>query len=159
MSTRINLFQRVPDLINAFSAASQAAHNSGLDSTLKNLVDIRASQLNSCAFCLDMHIKQARILGERELRLHHVAIWRESPLFTAKEKAALALTEALTRPGAEGVSDAIYDAAREHFDEVALSQLAFAISIINTWNRLMIVSKTAPGALDKAYGLDRANLE
>lgn len=91
--------------------------------------------------------------------MHHVAIWRESPLFTAKEKAALALTEALTRPGAEGVSDAIYDAAREHFYEVALSELAFAISIINTWNRLMIVSQTAPGALDKAYGLDRANLE
>lgn len=159
MSTRINLFQTVPALIKTLSDASQASHSSSLDITLKNLVDIRASQLNGCAFCLDMHVKQAKLHGERELRLYHVAIWRESPLFTAKEKAALALSEALTQPGADGVPDALYREAREHFSEVELSELTFAIAIINAWNRLMIASRTLPGALDKAYGLDRAHLE
>ncbi|SCC20261.1 carboxymuconolactone decarboxylase family protein [Kosakonia oryziphila] len=159
MSSRINLFQTVPALVKTLSDASQASHNSSLDITLKNLVDIRASQLNGCAFCLDMHVKQAKLHGERELRLYHVAIWRESPLFTAKEKAALALSEALTQPGVDGVPDALYREAREHFSEVELSELTFAIAIINAWNRLMIASRTLPGALDKAYGLDRAHLE
>lgn len=159
MSTRINLFQTVPSLMKTLSDTSQASHNSSLDIMLKNLVDIRASQLNGCAFCLDMHVKQAKLQGERELRLYHVAIWRESPLFSAKEKAALALTEALTRPADHGVTDDVYRDAREHFSEVELSELAFAIAIINTWNRLMILSQTVPGALDKAYGLDRAHLE
>ncbi|SFT64479.1 alkylhydroperoxidase AhpD family core domain-containing protein [Kosakonia arachidis] len=159
MSSRINLFQTVPALIKTLSDASQASHNSSLDITLKNLVDIRASQLNGCAFCLDMHMKQAKLYGERELRLYHVAIWRESPLFTAKEKAALALSEALTQPGSDGVPDALYREACEHFSEVELSELTFAIAIINAWNRLMIASRTLPGTLDKAYGLDRAHLE
>ena len=79
-----------------------------MDKTLAVLVDIRASQLNGCAFCLDMHVKQAKLAGERELRLHHVAIWHESPLFTPKERAALAWTEVLTRIPAEGISDAAY---------------------------------------------------
>lgn len=159
MSTRINLFQTVPALIKTLSDASQASHNSSLDITIKNLVDIRASQLNGCAFCLDMHVKQAKLHGERELRLYHVAIWRESPLFTAKEKAALALSEALTHPGIEGVPDALYREAREHFSEAELGELTFGIAIINAWNRLMIASRTVPGSLDKAYGLDRAHLE
>lgn len=159
MSTRINLFQTVPALIKTLSDASQASHDSSLDITIKNLVDIRASQLNGCAFCLDMHVKQAKLHGERELRLYHVAIWRESPLFTAKEKAALALSEVLTQPGDDGVPDALYREAREHFSEVELSELAFSIAIINAWNRLMVISRTLPGALDKAYGLDRAHLE
>ncbi len=159
MSTRINLFQTVPALIKTLSDASQASHDSSLDITIKNLVDIRASQLNGCAFCLDMHVKQAKLHGERELRLYHVAIWRESPLFTAKEKAALALSEVLTKPGDDGVPDALYREAREHFSEVELSELAFSIAIINAWNRLMVISRTLPGALDKAYGLDRAHLE
>ena len=130
-----------------------------LDIGIKNLVDIRASQLNGCAFCLDMHVKQAKLHGERELRIYHVAIWRESPLFTAKEKAALALCEALTKLDAYGVPDELYREAREHFSEVELSELAFSIAIINSWNRLMVLSQTLPGALDKAYGLDRAHLE
>ena len=106
-----------------------------------------------------MHVKQAKLHGERELRIYHVAIWRESPLFTAKEKAALALCEALTKLDAYGVPDELYREAREHFSEVELSELAFSIAIINSWNRLMVLSQTLPGALDKAYGLDRAHLE
>ncbi|TDT59689.1 AhpD family alkylhydroperoxidase [Enterobacter sp. AG5470] len=159
MSTRVNLFQTAPSLIKTLGDASQASHNSSLDTAIKDLVDVRASQLNGCTFCLDMHVKQAKVHGERELRLYHVAVWRESPLFTAKERAALALTEALTRLGEQGVSDELYREVREHFSEVEVAELAFAIAIINSWNRLMVLQQTLPGALDKAYGLDRAHLE
>ncbi|MGP3591960.1 carboxymuconolactone decarboxylase family protein [Vagococcus sp. WN89Y] len=159
MNMRVNLFETIPALIKTLGDASQASHNSSLDIGLKNLIDIRASQLNRCTFCLDMHVKQAKIHGESELRLYHVAVWRESPLFSAKEKAALALTEALTQPGEHGVTEAVYENVREYFSEVELSELAFAIAMINSWNRLMILSQTAPGAFDKAYGLERADLK
>ena len=128
------------------------------DEGLAVLVDIRASQLNGCAFCLDMHVKQARIAGERELRLHHVAIWRESPLFSAKERAALAWTETLTRLGTEGVSDADYGLAREHFSEPALVALTFRVMAINGWNRLNVAFRVTPGSRDRLYGLDKAGL-
>ena len=129
-----------------------------MDETLANLVDIRASQLNGCAFCLDMHIKQAKIHGERELRLHHVAIWRESQLFTPKERAALAWTEALTRIAPEGISDAAYAEAREQFSEAELSDLTWRVAAINGWNRLNVAFRNAPGSKDKLYGLDKAGL-
>lgn len=158
MTTRVNHFKTIPALVKTLGEASMAAGKVSLDKKLKHLVDIRASQLNHCAFCLDMHVKEATLHGEGELRLHHVAIWRESPLFSAKEKAALALTEDLTRIGDRGVSEALYSELREHFSEVEISELTFTIAVINAWNRLQIVSQMAPGALDSAYGLDRANL-
>jgi len=158
MSTRVNHFQTVPALITLLSEVSMASHKSSLDAAIKNLVEIRASQLNGCAFCLDMHVKQAKLRGERELRLYHLPIWRESPEFSAKEKAALALTEALTVLKGEGVSDALYRATQEHFSDVEISELAFAIATINAWNRLQILSQVLPGSQDKAWGLDRANL-
>ncbi len=129
-----------------------------LDEGLALLVDIRASQLNGCAFCLDMHVKQARMAGERELRLHHVAIWRESPLFSPRERAALAWAELLTRPDTEGVSDADYRQACEHFPEAELVELTFRVMAINGWNRLNIAFRRIPGSLDRAYGLDKAGL-
>lgn len=129
-----------------------------MDETLALLVDIRASQLNGCAFCLDMHVKQARIHGERELRLHHVAIWRESPLFTPKERAALAWTEALTHIAPEGVSDAIYAQACEQFSEEELSTLTFRVAAINGWNRMNVAFRTTPGSKDGMLGLDKAKL-
>lgn len=129
-----------------------------LDKQLAALVDIRASQLNGCAFCLDMHVKQARLAGERELRLHHVAIWRESPLFSPQERAALAWTEALTHLGPEGVSDADYQQACEHFSDSALVELTFRVMAINGWNRLNVALRTTPGSMDHPYGLDKANL-
>lgn len=129
-----------------------------MDEALALLVDIRASQLNGCAFCLDMHVKQSRIHGERELRLHHVSIWRESPLFTPKERAALAWTEALTRIDAAGVSDAVYAAVREHFSDEELSELTFRVAAINGWNRMNVAFRTMPGSKDKMFGLDKAGL-
>ncbi|PWF50429.1 carboxymuconolactone decarboxylase family protein [[Kluyvera] intestini] len=159
MTTRANHFQTVPVLINTLVEASMASHKSSLDGAIKNLVDIRASQLNGCAFCLDMHVKQGKLRGERELRLYHVAIWRESSLFSAKEKAALALTEALTHLGPQGVTDEVYRHVRDHFSEVEISELAFAIATINAWNRLQILAQIAPGSQDAADGLDRAGLQ
>lgn len=129
-----------------------------IDETLALLVDIRASQLNGCAFCVDMHVKQARMHGERELRLHHVAIWRESSLFTSKERAALAWTELLTRIEPEGVSDAAFEEVREHFSEEELSQLTFRVAAINGWNRMNVAFRTPPGSKDKIFGLDKAGL-
>jgi AhpD family alkylhydroperoxidase len=129
-----------------------------MDESLALLVDIRASQLNGCAFCLDMHVKQARIHGERELRLHHVAIWRESPLFTPKERAALAWTEALTHIDADGVSDAIYDEVRGQFSDAELSDLTFRVAAINGWNRMNVAFRTTPGSKDAMLGLDKADL-
>ncbi len=158
MTSRVNHFQTVPALAKAMSELSNTVGNTALEKSLKHLIDIRASQLNHCAFCLDMHVKQAKIDGERELRLHHVAIWRESPLFSAREKVAFALTEALTRIGEHGVDEALYAELRAHFSEVEISELTFKIAVINTWNRLMILSQMVPGALDSAYGLDRADL-
>ncbi|MEO6277393.1 carboxymuconolactone decarboxylase family protein [Roseateles sp.] len=129
-----------------------------MDEGLALLVDIRASQLNGCAFCLDMHIKQAKIHGERELRLHHVAIWRESPLFTPRERAALAWTEALTRIAPEGISDAAYAEAREQFTEEELSDLTWRVAAINGWNRMNVAFRNVPGSKDKMFGLDKAGL-
>lgn len=159
MTARVNHFQTVPALTKALGDASMALHKTSLDGAIKNLVDIRASQLNGCTFCLDMHVKQAKLRGERELRLYHLPVWRESPLFSGKEKAALALTEALTCIGEEGISDALYRATREYFTDEELSELTFTIAIINAWNRLQIFSQMLPGSQDAAYGLERAGLK
>ena len=134
------------------------AKSGQLEPLLGYLVDIRASQMNGCAFCLDMHVKEAKLHGERELRLYHVAIWRESPLFTARERAALAMTEALTHIAPTGISDELYAEAREQFDEKALSTLVFRIMVINAWNRANVAFRTTPGIRDKFFGLDKAAL-
>ena len=152
---RLDYSQLSADLFQKYRAFGMAFH---MDEGLALLVDIRASQLNGCAFCLDMHVKQAKIHGEREIRLHHVAIWRESPFFTPKERAALAWTEALTRIAPEGVSDAAYEDARAHFSAEELSELTFRIVSINGWNRLNVAFRTVPGSKDKTYGLDKAGL-
>ena len=129
-----------------------------LDATLAHLIDIRASQLNGCAFCLDMHVKQAHMHGERALRLHHVAIWRESPLFSPRERAVLAWTEALTRLDEGGVPDALYAEVREQFSEKELCELTFRVVAINGWNRANVALRTVPGSKDQAFGLSQSGL-
>jgi AhpD family alkylhydroperoxidase len=158
MTARLNAAALMPDLYKAYYAFSQAGKKDGLDAKLHDLVHIRASQLNGCAFCLDMHVKEATIHGERPLRLHHLAIWRESPLFTPAERAALALTESLTRLGEQGVPDAIYEEVRAHFSEKQTAALIFAVVAINGWNRISIASRNPPGAMDAAMGLTAAGL-
>lgn len=156
MSARLNHFETVPGLMKELFDLSIASQKSTIDHTIKNLIEIRASQMNGCAFCLDIHIKQGKIAGERELRMFHVPIWRDSPLFTAKEKAALELTEALTQLGKQGVSDEVYANVKEHFTPVQISELTFAISLINLWNRLQILAQAEIGSRDAAQGLAKA---
>lgn len=158
MTARLNHFETAPALTKALMDASMAAYKTSIDPLIKSLIDIRVSQLNGCAFCLDMHIKQAKIKGERELRIYHVAIWRESPLFNAKEKAALALTEALTKLADTGVSNELYQATKEHFSDVEISELTYSIGLINFWNRMQILALMEPGSQDAAFGLTKAGL-
>lgn len=155
---RADYYALSADLAKAYMGFSLAAKASAIEPAIRDLVTIRASQLNGCAFCLDMHVKEAKLAGERELRLHHVAIWRESPLFDERERAALAWTEALTRLGEEGVSDAAYAAVRAVFSEKELSDLTFQVVAINGWNRLSIAFRPEVGSMDAAWGLDKAGL-
>lgn len=158
-SNRLNYQQQSPELFKKLAEFGMAIANSGqIDRGLSLLVDIRASQMNGCAFCLDMHVKEAKLHGERELRLHHVAIWRESPLFTARERAAFAWTEALTEIEPDGVSDALYAEVSSYFNEKELSTLTYRVTTINAWNRLNVAFRTVPGIYDKAFGLDKAGL-
>ncbi|MFT7772543.1 carboxymuconolactone decarboxylase family protein [Roseateles sp.] len=152
---RLDYAQQSPQLFKKYLDFSMAIK---MDEALALLVDIRASQLNGCAFCLDMHVKQARMHGERELRLHHVAIWRESQLFTPRERTALAWTEALTCIAPEGVSDALYAEASEQFSQEELATLTWRVAAINGWNRMNVAVRNPPGSKDKMFGLDKAGL-
>jgi AhpD family alkylhydroperoxidase len=154
---RINYNQHSPELIKSLFDMSQKSASGSLGPTLLDLVHIRASQLNGCAFCLDMHVKEARIHGERELRLYHIPVWQESSLFSDKERAALEWTEAVTKI-AEGIPESLYEKVRAHLSEKEMSELTFAIGIINVWNRLNISSPTVPGSLDAMLGLTKAGL-
>ena len=133
----------------------QALHHRGV---IRDLVNIRASQINGCAFCVDMHVKEATIHGERPLRLHHVAIWRESTLFIPRERAALAWTRFLTQLPAQGAPDDVYEHVRAQLSEEELSDLTFQVMAINAWNRVSVGFQTVPGTADKAYGLDKSGL-
>lgn len=120
----------------AVLAMERYVRGSGLDPLLYELVKIRASQLNGCAYCLDMHTKDARALGETEQRIYALSAWRETPFFTDRERAALEWTEALTFVGRTHAPDDVYERVREHFDEAGFVALTFAIATINAWNRL-----------------------
>lgn len=158
MSPRFNYMELSPELSRKLFELSKTLEHGSLGNTLVDLVNIRASQINGCAFCLDMHSKEAKIHGERELRLYHVAIWRESPLFSERERAALEWTEALTRIGAEGVPDEVYEKVKAQFDEKELSELTYAVGVINLWNRLNVAALTTPGSADEMLGLTKAGL-
>ena len=156
---RLNYLQQSPELFKKFLAVGTALKESTLEEKTLDLVNIRASQLNGCSFCLDMHVKQAKIHGERELRLYHVAAWRESTLFIPRERAALAWTEVLTKLPEQGVPDDIYERVRGQLSEKEITDLTFAVMSINAWNRLNIAFKIVPGSSDTAYGLDKAGLK
>lgn len=158
MSQRIHYMQQSPELFRKFVEFSMLAEKGAIEEPVRDLVAIRASQINGCGFCLDMHVKQARLHGERELRLHHLAIWRESTLFSPRERAALAWTEALTRLPEHGVADDVYDRVRNELSEKELSDLTFSVMAINAWNRANVAFRTVPGSQDRAFGLDKAGL-
>ncbi|ANN78169.1 carboxymuconolactone decarboxylase family protein [Bordetella flabilis] len=159
MTQRVNAFAQSPEFFKKFVEFGMLLKSGAIEQPILALVEIRASQMNGCGFCLDMHVKQAKIHGEKELRLHHVAIWRESTLFSPRERAALAWTEVLTHLPAQGVPTEIYERVRGELSEKEISDLSFAIMAINGWNRLNVGFQTVPGSADKAYGLDKAKFD
>jgi AhpD family alkylhydroperoxidase len=158
MTQRLDYMQQAPALFKKLVDFGSAVHDGAIEESIQDLVAIRASQINGCGFCLDMHIKQAAIHGERALRLHHLAAWRESTLFIPRERAALAWTEALTTLHPGGVPDEVYDRVRTVLSEKEITELTYSVMTINAWNRINIAFKVVPGSLDKPFGLDKAGL-
>lgn len=158
MTQRLDYLQQAPELFRKYLEFSMVVKKCSIDETTQHLVNVRASQLNGCAFCVDMHVKQAKIHGERELRLHHLAIWRESPLFSERERAALEWTEILTAIPASGVPDEVYRRMLGQFSEKELTELTFCVMVINGWNRLNIPFRGVPGSKDQEFGLAKAGL-
>jgi len=144
-------FERLMELENLLKEST-------IDATTRNLVRIYASQLNGCAFCVDMHSKEAKIHGERELRLYHIPVWHESPLFTDKEKAALQWTKAVTQLSQGAVSDETYQSVKKYFNEKEMTDLTLVIGLINVWNRFGAPFASTPGGMDKVMGLEKAGL-
>ena len=145
MNARIDLMQVNPGILKAMFGLERQVRQSGFDHRLLDLVRMRASQINRCAYCLDMHSKDARAGGETEQRLYGLDAWRETPYYSASERAALEWTEALTLVSDTGVPDDVYDRVREQFSEDELAHLSLAIVSINGWNRLNIAARTVPG--------------
>lgn len=136
-----------PDAIKPLLALSEYVRNSGLEPNLIELVLMRVSQLNGCAYCLDMHSKDARAAGETEQRLYLLQAWREAPFYSPRERAALAWCEAVTRlDPIHGVPDEVYQQARAEFSEAELIDLNMAVIVINGWNRIAIPSRAEPGS-------------
>jgi AhpD family alkylhydroperoxidase len=147
---RLDYAAAAPEAFRAQLALTEAVKRSGLGERLIELVFMRVSQINGCAFCLDMHGTALRAAGESPARLDMLAAWREAPVFDERERAALGFAEALTRLGEAGVSDADYDAARARFSEAEIAHLAFAVGVINSWNRLAIGFRATPLSARKA---------
>ncbi len=145
MSARLNYAKAFPAGLHAVLGVEKAVRESGLEASLLELVKTRASQLNGCAYCIDMHTKDARAAGETEQRLYALSAWRETPFFTPREQAALAWTEAVTNIQQGHANDAEYESARQQFDEAELTKLTIAIAQINVWNRIAIAFRAEPG--------------
>ena len=138
MQPRIDLLKASPEAIKPMYAIEAYLKNCGLEHSLLLLVKMRASQINGCAYCLDMHSKDARAAGETEQRLYLLSAWREAPFYSERERAALEWTEAMTLLTEGHVPDAVYANVREHFSEAELVDLSMAVVAINGWNRLMV---------------------
>src|SRR6186997_142405 len=145
MKTRIDLMHVTPGVIQAMLGLERQVRQAGFDHRLLDLVRMRASQINGCSYCLDMHSKDARANGETEQRLYGLDAWRDTPYYSPRERAALEWTEALTLVAGTHVPDDVYERVREQFPEEELVQLSLAIVAINGWNRLNVAARTVPG--------------
>jgi AhpD family alkylhydroperoxidase len=145
MKARIDLMHVNAGVIQAMLGLERQVRRAGLDDKLLDLVRMRASQINGCAFCLDMHSKDARAGGETEQRLYGLSAWRETPYYSERERAALEWTEAVTLVSEGHITDDVYERVREQFSEDELVHLTLAIVAINGWNRLNIAARTVPG--------------
>ncbi|MGG1947653.1 carboxymuconolactone decarboxylase family protein [Trinickia sp. NRRL B-1857] len=144
MQTRLDFYKANPNAVKALMALEQQIGKSSLENSLKELVRLRASQINGCAYCVDMHTADARKNGETERRLATVVVWRETPFFTDRERAALAWTEALTLVSIDHVPDAVWENVRPHFADDELVDLTMLVCAINSWNRLAISFRKMP---------------
>ena len=152
MTTRINAASYIKSgLGQAMLALQHQVETSGLEHSLIELVKLRTSQINGCAYCLDMHSKDARALGETEQRIYALNAWRETPFYTDRERAALEWAEAVTRVSVDHVPDRVYDAVAPHFSEPELVALTFAVVAINSWNRLAISFRAVPGTYQSPH--------
>jgi AhpD family alkylhydroperoxidase len=150
MKSRINYFQAAPDAVKALTALEAQIQGGGLEQSLIELVRTRASQINGCAFCINMHTQDARKHGETEQRLYLLNAWRESPVYTDRERAALAWTEAVTLISQTHVPDDVYNEVRAQFSEAETVNLTMLIATINAWNRLSISFRSMPPVRAKA---------
>ncbi|MGA7473144.1 MAG: carboxymuconolactone decarboxylase family protein [Candidatus Sulfotelmatobacter sp.] len=145
MTERFQYMKVAPGAYRAMAGLEHYLHESGLEESLLHLVKLRASQINGCAYCLDMHWKDLKATGEADQRLHELNAWQEAPFYSERERAALAWTEAVTRVADTHVPDAVYEEVRGVFREKELADLTLAVATINAWNRLAISARTTPG--------------
>ncbi len=145
MEPRISYYRVAHGAVEAMRGLETYVSQTGLEESLLELVRLRASQINGCAYCIDMHIKDARLRGETEQRLYALSAWEETPFYTERERAALAWTEAVTLIAETGIPDEVYEQARQEFSEKELVDLTLAIIAINGWNRLAVGFRTVPG--------------
>ncbi len=145
MEERIHYAKVAPLAYHAMLGLEKYLHECGLEEGLLHLIKLRASQINGCAYCLDMHWKDLRAIGETEQRLYSLDAWQECPYYTDRERAALAWTDAVTRVADTHVPDEIYERVRKQFSEKELADLTLAVATINAWNRLAISGRTTPG--------------
>jgi AhpD family alkylhydroperoxidase len=146
MKERINYATVAPDVYQTMLGVHRYLERCGLDERLMNLIYLRASQMNGCAYCIDMHWKDLRELGETEQRLYGLDAWEESPYYTQRERAAFAWTQAITNIQDGHAPDAVYQEVRKQFNEKEIADLTFAIATINAWNRLAIAARTPAGS-------------
>ncbi|MBZ5553777.1 MAG: carboxymuconolactone decarboxylase family protein [Acidobacteriia bacterium] len=149
MKPRIEYAKDAPRAAEAMYALEKYVRQSGLEPSLVELIKLRASAINGCAYCIDMHTKDARAEGETEQRLYAVSVWRETPFFTDRERAALEWTEAVTLVSQDHVPDSVFQLARQYFTEKELVDLTMAIIAINGWNRLAISFRAVPGSYQR----------
>lgn len=145
MNSRIDYAKVSPHAVQAMYGLERFVRESGLETSLVNLIKMRASQMNGCAYCIDMHSKEARAEGETEQRLYELNAWRETPFYTERERAALAWTESLTLISQTHAPDDVFEEVRRHFNEQEIVGLSMAIVAINAWNRLAIGFRAVPG--------------
>ena len=150
MEARLNYLKDGKGVIEAMLGLEKYLRQCGLEESLLLLVTLRASQINGCAYCIDMHWKDLRALGENEQRLYGLDAWEESPYYTERERAALAWTEAVTDIRQTRVPDEVYEQARKAFNGKELADLTLAVAAINAWNRLNIAGRTVPGSYQPA---------
>jgi AhpD family alkylhydroperoxidase len=147
---RFDYAKVAPGAYHAMLGLERYLHECGLEQSLLHLIKLRASQVNGCAYCLDMHWKDLKSIGEQDQRLYELDAWEESPFYSDRERAALTWTEAVTRVAQSRVPDDLYNEVRQHFSEKEIADLTLAIATINAWNRLSISARTVPGTYQPA---------